>query len=395
MTNNELVEYRRILYLPRSIESGDAFACSVLKDTKIYFISDNNNSDIHIALSFEDSKFRVHSKVDNVWTCNSDYVINGLNCMVDPFDLKLKFNEGEICILIDNNLVCEIKSERDQLASIGYVDASGYLEDVFFGRSGDLIVNPTFYNSLDIAPNFNENPDQIIFDIGCHDGSDTSYYLSRGYSVLAVDANPILCARLAKTFNKEVAEGRLIVLNVGISKCSENLQFYINTRFSSWSSFDPDMGNRECMAKIVSVNTLPLTDLIKKYGVPYYIKIDIEGFDEIAVENLCDSDFRPYYISFEGGSIILIEKLISAGYNKFKIVPQENITDSVVEYTDYDGIKKTHRFKHGSSGPFGDDIKDGWIQKENIIEKVKYHFSSNKLKSHSWVDVHAVFTEYK
>ena len=33
---------------------------------------------------------------------------------------------------------------------------------------------------------------KLVYDIGMNDGTDSAYYLRRGYSVVAVEANPIL-----------------------------------------------------------------------------------------------------------------------------------------------------------------------------------------------------------
>lgn len=38
------------------------------------------------------------------------------------------------------------------------------------------------------------NPD-LIFDLGMHHGHDSEYYLKKGFQVVAVEANPLLCAR--------------------------------------------------------------------------------------------------------------------------------------------------------------------------------------------------------
>ena len=34
----------------------------------------------------------------------------------------------------------------------------------------------------------------LVFDIGMNNGDDTAYYLHRGFRVVAVEADPILCA---------------------------------------------------------------------------------------------------------------------------------------------------------------------------------------------------------
>lgn len=49
----------------------------------------------------------------------------------------------------------------------------------------------------------------LVFDVGLHNGSDTAYYLHRGYDVVAVEANPRFCALAERRFAPEIAAGRL------------------------------------------------------------------------------------------------------------------------------------------------------------------------------------------
>ncbi len=36
---------------------------------------------------------------------------------------------------------------------------------------------------------------RLVFDAGMNNGDDTAYYLFRGFDVVAIEANPALCAR--------------------------------------------------------------------------------------------------------------------------------------------------------------------------------------------------------
>ena len=51
--------------------------------------------------------------------------------------------------------------------------------------------------------------DDLIIDIGTNNGDDTAYYLEKGFNVVAVEANPSLCATLASRFAAEIRDGRL------------------------------------------------------------------------------------------------------------------------------------------------------------------------------------------
>ncbi len=58
----------------------------------------------------------------------------------------------------------------------------------------------------------------LVFDVGMHDCRDTDFYLKKGYRVVAVEANPQLALYGARLFTKEVDEGRLTILNVGLGE---------------------------------------------------------------------------------------------------------------------------------------------------------------------------------
>jgi len=46
---------------------------------------------------------------------------------------------------------------------------------------------------------------QLVFDIGLHGGDDAAYYVWRGYEVIGVDANPLLCLQCLTGFETIIA----------------------------------------------------------------------------------------------------------------------------------------------------------------------------------------------
>jgi hypothetical protein len=46
-----------------------------------------------------------------------------------------------------------------------------------------------------------------------NNGDDTAYYLSRGFRTVAIEANPELVKYAKARFAREIASGRLIILN--------------------------------------------------------------------------------------------------------------------------------------------------------------------------------------
>jgi len=221
----------------------------------------------------------------------------------------------------------------------------------------------------------------LIYDIGFNDGSDTSFYLSKGFNVVGIDANPELIEKGRTKFKKEINEGRLILLNIGISNKNEILKFYINPMVNVWSSFNELLGQKQNDNNYsIDVECFKLSDIILKYGAsPFYIKIDIEGYDRLALESLIDNPIciSPY-ISVEASEEQSIHILDVLGYKKYKFINQGNISEQ-------DGPDWS--FNVGTSTPsgrFGEDTPGEWLSKEEIILKFQ-----NTPQIKDWFDFHA------
>ena len=76
------------------------------------------------------------------------------------------------------------------------------------------------------------------------------------------------------------------MLNVGISGQYEKLPFWVNEIDSAWSSFSEVEAKKNGPARRLEVECIPLSELLKQYGIPYYVKVDIEGADHLAVSSL-------------------------------------------------------------------------------------------------------------
>ncbi|HLI20040.1 MAG TPA: hypothetical protein VKV32_02910, partial [Stellaceae bacterium] len=67
------------------------------------------------------------------------------------------------------------------------------------------------------------------------------------------------------------------------------------------------------------------SEIIARYGVPYYAKIDIEGFDLLCVEAFAEFREKPRYMSVEidfSASHDLMDRLEKMGYCRFSLVGQ-------------------------------------------------------------------------
>lgn len=278
---------------------------------------------------------------------------------------------------------------------------------------------------------------KLIYDVGLFDGADTAYYLFRGYNVVAIDANPLMIERAKSRFLKEILAKRLILLNIGISKTPGTDVFWISDH-PEWSSFDRTIASRNGAGhRSVSVHTVPFSQLLRDYGTPHYLKIDIEGNDRVCVEALIGLKL-PQYISVEAEcvgdsatlsdeeAIAMLELLRDVGYRRFKLVDQNRgwtperstvagrfcmrlltsasrgrlrvpglsrIVDRVTDFARVEALG--FAFSPGCSGPWGEDIPGEWMKFEKArsiyLQKRRSFFSQERELWSFWHDWHATY----
>ena len=166
---------------------------------------------------------------------------------------------------------------------------------------------------------------RIIFDLGLNNGDDTDFYLKRGFDVIALDANPALCERAQERFQAAINEGRLKILNAAIWDTCGQTTFYINLSNDHWSSLDVTWAARNSSNyNEITVECVTLDNLFNEFGVPYYLKVDVEGVDQSVIEQLRGCSVLPLFVSVEDCRLGFdyIRILASCGYNGFKLLDQ-------------------------------------------------------------------------
>jgi FkbM family methyltransferase len=66
----------------------------------------------------------------------------------------------------------------------------------------------------------------LIFDVGCHKGEDSDFYLKKGFRVVAVEAHPSLCLDLRQRFSKQIADGSFVLVDKAIAENEGEVRFY-------------------------------------------------------------------------------------------------------------------------------------------------------------------------
>lgn len=232
----------------------------------------------------------------------------------------------------------------------------------------------------------------LIYDVGMHNGDDTAFYLAKNFRVIAIEANPELADQARKKFHDEVENLRLTILNIGIAESNGVLPFYVNGKHSEWSSFDRDIGSREGLARVIDVPTTTLDKVMIEYGVPYYLKLDIEGFDFLALRQTSKLRRKPKYISVENGFPEMLSFLSSRGYSQFKFVNQALIKHSseTIATNDPNNPFEWH-FPFGSSGSFGENAIGSWKSRDEILREILAYWGKPNRDENidGWYDLHA------
>jgi FkbM family methyltransferase len=217
----------------------------------------------------------------------------------------------------------------------------------------------------------------LIYDIGIHRGEDTARYLDMGYRVLGVDANPVMIERCKERFAAELTKGQLSLLNVGIAEKPGLLPFYRHASNDEWSSFNQDLGWRQDgRGDVVQVDVVPFSHLLSAFGVPFYLKIDIEGNDLHCIDALSREDL-PRYVSTEAYTTDAFCWLRALGYSRFKLLNQQPLGA-------------------GKSGPFGEDTPGEWRDISSVSYEWLHLYFSHRDRCtivdpsiENWFDLHA------
>ena len=233
--------------------------------------------------------------------------------------------------------------------------------------------------------------EDLIYDVGFHRGEDTAYYLRKGYRVVAFEANPDLVEGGAERFQREVAEGRLEIVEGAIADSTqETISFYRHPGVSVFGTTNTDwvQRNRANVTQI-EVPVVRFADHLRRTGIPYFVKIDIEGDDSLCLDALLALEARPALLSLESDKTDFdqlrheLDTLERLGFDRFAAVPQAQIGERAIETRTRDGETFEYRFEPGSSGGFGTDI-ERWSNRAEVERQYRAIFRRYKLfESHS------------
>lgn len=256
-------------------------------------------------------------------------------------------------------------------------------------------------------------PANTIFDIGFYDGSDSRTYLTSGYCVVGVEADPDLVIAANKHFPAQIASGQLRMMNVVVAPEGDPAGwsiFYKSHCSKEWNSFYETIGCRTCspphslnhtMCTPVKVTATDCSSIFASLGTPFYLKLDIEGAESGCFQAMGKfaGQALPHLVSAEIAELEYVDTLHSLGYKGFKLVRQDH-----------------HNTVSATSGPWGDqamDCKTGNVWRTYSDTRAEFSAILSKphdpaepcsggvmritgetkaASSYTWYDIHATLT---
>jgi FkbM family methyltransferase len=229
----------------------------------------------------------------------------------------------------------------------------------------------------------------LIYDVGLHKGEDSEFYLRKGFRVIAIEALPALVQYSKQRLRDYVESGQLVILNCAIAEHEGPVEFFETPGWSVWGTIRPDwekrneeLGQRSVKQSVAGVR---FSSILEQYGIPYYLKVDIEGADLLCLEALKGCRSKPRYVSIESNKcswaglnqeFTLLGEL---GYSRFKVVPQVTVPMQECPRPAMEGRFVDWQFDFFASGLFGDEAPGDWLSKLEALRKYECIFRQYKI----------------
>lgn len=214
-----------------------------------------------------------------------------------------------------------------------------------------------------------------------HVGHDTHFYLAKGFDVVAVEANPDLVRKAETRFATEIANGRLRIFGVAIAERRGEITFAIGDASELSTAVMAETQRAEqhgARFRHITVPAVPFDDILREVGVPYYLKVDIQGMDLMCAKALRAFEDRPPFLSIESTitsaePVLGLDKIFdelaelwTLGYRRFQYVNQMRPQRLPIRPLEGDAVVQPELGAY-ASGAFGLELPGRWLRVEQAL----------------------------
>jgi FkbM family methyltransferase len=135
----------------------------------------------------------------------------------------------------------------------------------------------------------------LVFDIGAHVGDRTGSLRRLGARVVAVEPQPLCARALRALFNDD---DRVAVVEAACADRPGRIGMHLNSANPTVSTASADFvraargasgWQEQVWDTRIEVRATSLDSLITEYGLPAFVKIDVEGFEDVVLRGLASA----------------------------------------------------------------------------------------------------------
>jgi FkbM family methyltransferase len=238
--------------------------------------------------------------------------------------------------------------------TLRYATLPDFIVETLTGNTRKVVA---FYDSFLESKKLSKQQ-KIAFDIGANKGNKTKALLKMGFKVVAVDPEPSCISTLKYRYGNNP---HVTIVEKGLSNETGTATLFITSPRSGLNTMSTKRTDelkqtsqeqtvRFVQKHEIDVSTLDI--LIDTYGCPYFIKIDVEGFEHKVLQGLTK---KPSFISFEANlpefieeSVICIEQIKRLSNN----VTFNHSTHEKLELNNWMSADQTIDFLRNTSLPY-------------------------------------------